>query len=247
MPPTSAGPRRGCALAVLIAATGAAFALAAVRHHLGVVGGMAPAEASVIAAAQWTLWVLTDYVVAVLVVASALTVVGRVGSAHALLRAVPVMMRPLLGALLGVAFTATPAAAASPPPLPAAAGPSVTADPFDWSAPADAVRGIEAAARRTSASMEIASARRAPPGQSAFRTVRVRDGDCLWSLAARDLAARHLGSRPADVAGAWRRWYAVNRVTIGPDPGLLRPGEILRAPPAVSPPNPSSQVARRHR
>lgn len=246
MPPTSPGPSRGRALAVLVAATGAAFALASFRHHLGAAGDMAPAEASLIAAAQWILWLLTDYVVAVLMVASAVTVFGRVGGAHALLPAVPVLMRPLLGALLGVAFT-TPAAAATPPPLPAAAGPSLTADPFDWSAPPDAVRGIDAAARRTSASVDIATARRAPPAQSAFRTVRVRDGDCLWSLAARDLAARHLGSRPADIAGAWHRWYAINRVTIGPDPGLLRPGEILRAPSAVSPPKPSSQVARRHR
>jgi hypothetical protein len=76
--------------------------------------------------------------------------------------------------------------------------------------------------------------------------VRVGVGDCLWSLAARDLAARHLGSRPADITVAWRRWYAANRATIGPDPGLLRPGEVLRVPAPTGPTNPSNRNTGRH-
>jgi hypothetical protein len=55
----------------------------------------------------------------------------------------------------------------------------------------------------------------------------VHRGDALW-----DIAARHLGphATAADVAREWPRWYAANRDVIGPDPGVIRPGELLRPP-----------------
>lgn len=57
--------------------------------------------------------------------------------------------------------------------------------------------------------------------------VVVRRGDTLW-----DLARRHLGpgASDAEVAAAWPHWYAANRHVIGPDPDLLLPGQVLRAP-----------------
>ena len=65
------------------------------------------------------------------------------------------------------------------------------------------------------------------------RAVVVRAGDSLWAL-----AARSLGDRPTDrstdrstdraITECWHRLYALNRAVIGPDPGLIRPGQVLR-------------------
>jgi resuscitation-promoting factor RpfA len=66
-------------------------------------------------------------------------------------------------------------------------------------------------------------------------TVRVRAGDSLWSIAARQL---HPGATPAQIAVAWPQWYAANRDRIGADPNRLRPGQRLRVPvpdPAAGP------------
>ncbi len=60
------------------------------------------------------------------------------------------------------------------------------------------------------------------------RTVVVRSGDTLWDIAERQLPPGHTA---ADVARAWPRWFAANRDVIGPDPGVIRPGEQLQAPP----------------
>jgi hypothetical protein len=58
----------------------------------------------------------------------------------------------------------------------------------------------------------------------------VRRGDCLWSV-----VHRHLGPEASDaeIAAAWPTWFAANRAVIGPDPGLLLPGQRLH-PPATS-------------
>ena len=57
--------------------------------------------------------------------------------------------------------------------------------------------------------------------------VVVRSGDSLWSLAAARLPA---SAAPADIDRAWREVYAANRAEVGPDPGLIRPGQRLRMP-----------------
>ena len=63
-------------------------------------------------------------------------------------------------------------------------------------------------------------------------TVVVRRGDCLWSIAAATLAARHAPAHPstADIARSWPRWYVANRTVIGADPNLLFAGERLIEP-----------------
>lgn len=58
--------------------------------------------------------------------------------------------------------------------------------------------------------------------------VMVRGGDSLWSIAASRLP-RSAG--PGDVDRAWREVYAANRAEVGPDPGLIRPGQRLHLPP----------------
>jgi hypothetical protein len=61
----------------------------------------------------------------------------------------------------------------------------------------------------------------APPvGMPAATTVRVSPGDTLW-----DLAARRLGA-----GASWPAIYALNRDVIGPDPGVITPGQRLVLP-----------------
>lgn len=57
--------------------------------------------------------------------------------------------------------------------------------------------------------------------------VVVHRGDSLWSI-----AARHLGpdASDAEIDRSWRRWFALNRDVVGPDPDLVLPGQLLRVP-----------------
>ncbi|KGN37072.1 LysM peptidoglycan-binding domain-containing protein, partial [Knoellia aerolata] len=57
--------------------------------------------------------------------------------------------------------------------------------------------------------------------------VVVHRGDSLWSI-----AARHLGpdASAAEIDRSWRRWFALNRDRVGPDPDLILPGQVLRVP-----------------
>ena len=58
--------------------------------------------------------------------------------------------------------------------------------------------------------------------------VVVGPGDTLWDLAAADAGA---GPAPALVPGAsWPAIYALNRDVIGPDPGVISPGQRLVLP-----------------
>ena len=67
----------------------------------------------------------------------------------------------------------------------------------------------------------------APQREASSLAYVVRRGDALW-----DVAARHLGpaATAADIARQWPRWYAANRSVIGPDPGLIHPGDVLVPP-----------------
>lgn len=57
--------------------------------------------------------------------------------------------------------------------------------------------------------------------------VRVRPGDSLWAIAARQLGPT---ADVADVASYWRRIHDLNAAAIGPDPDLILPGQQLRLP-----------------
>jgi nucleoid-associated protein YgaU len=74
-----------------------------------------------------------------------------------------------------------------------------------------------------------------PTGKRAAEVpaVTVRPGDCLWDIAAHRLA--HPTS--ARVAAAWPRWWLANRVLIGVDPDLVRPGQRLRPPSSTRSPS----------
>ena len=71
----------------------------------------------------------------------------------------------------------------------------------------------------------LASLRRivaGPPG-----TVTVVRGDSLWAIAHRHLGAQ---ANAQQIAREWPRWYAANRTVIGPNPNLIRAGQVLTVP-----------------
>jgi nucleoid-associated protein YgaU len=120
----------------------------------------------------------------------------------------PALLHGLVRAALATVAVGAPAALA-PALVPAVA----LADPGPPTVPVlDRVPGTVAAA---------------PAAEPVAATVVVRPGDSLWRIAAAHLPP---GAGPADVAAAWPAWYAANRATIGTDPGLIRPGQVLTAP-----------------
>ncbi len=68
---------------------------------------------------------------------------------------------------------------------------------------------------------------RASGGWRNRSTVVVARGDCLWTLAAKDLPST---ASDASIARHVERWYRANADVIGPDPDLLLPGARLHAP-----------------
>lgn len=70
-----------------------------------------------------------------------------------------------------------------------------------------------------------------PGGESAplrgDNDVVVKSGDSLWSIVA---AALGPYASDVDVAASWPDWYRANRETIGTNPNLIFPGQILHAP-----------------
>jgi resuscitation-promoting factor RpfA len=57
--------------------------------------------------------------------------------------------------------------------------------------------------------------------------VVVKRGDNLWNIAKANLPD---GASNAEINQAWHRWYDANRQTIGDNPDLLLPGQILTPP-----------------
>ena len=74
------------------------------------------------------------------------------------------------------------------------------------------------------------------PGWSSSRDGGAREdvqvvvlrGDSLWSIAAARLGP---GATDEEIAAEWPRWYAANAATIGSDPNVIHPGQVLTAPP----------------
>lgn len=83
---------------------------------------------------------------------------------------------------------------------------------------------LDPAAATTSAAVPDWPA--APPADS---HVVVR-GDCLWDIAAGRLAPSGTPPTDAAIASAVQAWWSANGQVIGPDPDLILPGQVLRAP-----------------
>jgi len=177
---------------------------------------------------------------------------GR-GCAAVAAKTTPTLVRRIVHAAIGVSLLAGPLTAGSA----FAAGPSTTSS---TSTDADRPNSLAAPAETSPAPLSLdrpatgfvppsppPAAKRTPAGPAALvtgvvhRDTRdpsdrstdgyvVRRGDTLW-----DIAARHLGpgATAVDIARAWPAWYDANRAVIGPDPGVIRPGELL-LPPSTS-------------
>ncbi len=113
-------------------------------------------------------------------------------------------------------------------------GAGVRTTPVTTSAPAPSATTTTASAptpaketRTPSALGPLGPAPHTPSPSSGARSLTVVRGDSLWTI-----AARHLGPHATrqQVAHEWPRWYAANRKVIGPDPNLIRVGQVLTAP-----------------
>ncbi|OMH35170.1 LysM peptidoglycan-binding domain-containing protein [Tersicoccus sp. Bi-70] len=220
-----------------------------------VASGNAPLEIAVGAAVSAIGIAITGWWVLCLVVTTGVELrrrrAGRASGAPSLLT--PVFMRRLVGALLsahlmaGTAGTAGAAVDAGPTIPVVAAAPVASASPF----PASAVPAMFLSPAARAASVVPASdpapgadpwfVPRAPALEDGAPLVRppsrddaapantatVVAGDTLWTL-----AARQLGPLATDlqIARLWPRWHALNRDLIGADPGMIRPGQVLRVP-----------------
>jgi hypothetical protein len=70
-----------------------------------------------------------------------------------------------------------------------------------------------------------------PAEQPADSHVVVR-GDCLWTIAAQRLSTSGAPVTDAEIAQAVQSWWSANADVIGPNPDLILPGQVLRAPQA---------------
>lgn len=170
------------------------------------------------------------WVASTAVVASVLT--ARTGAEPLRLRGVPAPVRRLVLLLCGVALTggiATPALA-TPGPAPLdgqdhSGRVVLTGLPFP-----DRATKAQAAEHPRDAAMpgDSAAGHRGPkPARRVVRSVVVRHGDSLWSIAADRLPAN---AGNAEVAAAWQDLYALNRDVIGSDPDRIEPGQLLVLP-----------------
>jgi nucleoid-associated protein YgaU len=184
--------------------------------------------ASVVGLLAWVVWAWGALGLALTAAAALPGVVG--GSARLVLQvALPAGARRSAALLLGVGLGVTaPLAAAVLPalaPMASAAAPPVHDVPV-WPAPAPPPAPATAAAPLPDWPGGAPAAGTEVTGQRV-----VVSGDCLWHIAADSLLGR-LGRLPSDseVAAAVDAWWQANADVIGPDPDLLLPGQVLRAP-----------------
>ena len=165
-----------------------------------------------------------------LVLTAASAVPGAVGAAaRALLHvALPAGARRSAALLLGIGLgVSAPLAGAVLPALAPSASAAATAqDVPDW--PGAAQSASPAPVPDWPGATPAAGIPSQAPTPGDRVVVR---GDCLWHIAAESLVGQ-LGRPPddAEVAAAVDAWWRPNAEVIGPDPDLLLPGQVLRAP-----------------
>jgi hypothetical protein len=228
----TASARIGRAGLVIAVAVGAGAVLWRLRPSTAVTTG--PPDAGIVIGCEWLAWALAGYLAVAVSLISLAHVSQACGMARTSLRGVaPAGLRRLVDATIsvGVAGAIIGSAAASPAGATTtmhsvSRAPTVAGSPFDWpglstlAAPPATHRAPPAAHRPSAGAMGSGH-------RHAHGFVVVEPGDTLWTIAARRLGA---GAPAAAITTAWHAWYAANRSTIGPDPGLIRPGQRLVAP-----------------
>jgi hypothetical protein len=140
-----------------------------------------------------------------------------------------------LGVGLAVGTPALSACSTGPAPTAAAVSQPQAVPVPDWpTAPTASVAAAAPGAPAAPSAAALSAIAPVPvPEWPAGAHVVVR-GDSLWHIAAADLHAR-TGNEPtaADTAPAVAAWWSANADVIGPDPDLLFPGQVLRAPAAL--------------
>jgi hypothetical protein len=234
------------------AMTGIAAALHVVAapptELIGVLGGApgvfttAAAEDVVLAAAGLLAWLVWSWGALGLLLTAASGAPGLLGWAAGRLarRLVPAGLRSAMAVAVGVGLgVASPAMAAA---TPTGATTAATAGPAAVT-PATMTPAVATPPAATGNPVpDWPAGDPAPPPVPEWPTAAaderhvVATGDCLWLIAAQRLTATG-GSPPsdADVARAVDDWWQVNRGVIGPDPDLIHPGQVLRAPPPDQP------------
>ncbi|MCW2505070.1 MAG: hypothetical protein JWO79_3354 [Actinomycetia bacterium] len=203
-----------------------------------------------------TAWLLLGWLVAIGTLVAASTAPGIAGRlASALARAaIPVGVRSLAGAVLGVALltlVTPPGTALAAPVATAAPSPSFDLDwPVTGSGPPPPHPDGPGRRVSPSASQHVEPPHNPPrPGPGRPNAARppgrhdtgadlkaagnrnppviVQSGDSLWSIAARRLGP---GAADREIATEWPRWWTANRDVIGADPALINPGQRLTPP-----------------
>jgi nucleoid-associated protein YgaU len=225
-----------------------AAAMGAIAVLLGVLTPSFPAMTEAVAGAQRTVdtqgadvlissaagllaWAVWSWGTLGLALTAAAAVPGAVGrAARDVLQVVlPAGARRSAAVLLGLGLGLTaPVAGVMLPALAPPASAAALHDVPDWPSaelPATPVPDWPDAAPSAAPSTEISAETPAPGDRVVVR------GDCLWHIAADSLLGQ-LGRLPSDreVAAAVDAWWQTNAEVIGPDPDLLLPGQVLRAP-----------------
>lgn len=117
-----------------------------------------------------------------------------------------------------------PVTSGAPGPTSTPATPAPTQTPTGEAAAPTADRGWEPAPVPTDGGPLVRAETRPQAGPA---EIVVAPGDSLWSIVATQLGPL---ATAADVAATWPGWYQANASTIGPDPCLVLPGQVLRAP-----------------
>jgi len=187
-------------------------------------------------AAAGAAWAVLGWLAAGLLLSMASQARHRDGRLARLAQAItPLAVRRLAALLLGLGLVGAPLAVA----LPAQADRNVATaeERANADAPPVDLPGLEEWTPDRPAPAVASSGKTAEPltllvsrphrGRGVSDHVVVRRGDTLW-----DIAARALGpdASIADIAASWPRWHAANTSTIGPDPDLILPGQLLRPP-----------------
>jgi nucleoid-associated protein YgaU len=179
-------------------------------------------DALIASAAGLLAWSVWAWGVLGLTLTAASALPGVLGDAArlALRVALPTGARRSAAVLLGIGLGLTAPVAVAAVPVLAPTASAAVQDLPDWPAPATA----ETPPPDWPAAAPTAGIPR--PGER----VVVR-GDCLWHIAA-DFLLAELGRLPSDgeVAAEVDAWWHANSDVIGPDPDLLFPGQVLRAP-----------------